>query len=121
MNRLCVGDQVQVTAGNCKGQSGKVARIDFESGRVLIEGVNLKKRHMKASQQTTAGIVQIPAPLAISNVMPLDPETGKATRVRFEERDGAKVRVAKSGAVITAQGSTTQTNATQAESAEDKS
>ncbi len=100
MNRLRVGDQVQVTAGNNKGQTGKVARVDYERGRVIIEGVNLKKRHMRAGQTTTGGIVQIPAPLAISNVMPLDPETGKPTRVRFEERDGVKVRVAKSGAVI---------------------
>lgn len=100
MNRLVVGDEVQVTAGNHKGQKGKVARLDFERGRVIVEGVNLKKRHLRANQQTTGGIVQIPAPLAISNVMPLDPETGKPTRVRFEERDGKKVRVAKSGAVI---------------------
>lgn len=100
MNRLCVGDQVEITAGNNKGQQGKVARIDFERGRVIVEGINLKKRHMKASQTTSGGIVQIPAPIALSNVMPLDPETGKATRVRFEERDGHKVRVAKSGAVI---------------------
>lgn len=100
MNRLCVGDQVEVIAGNNKGQQGKVARIDFERGRVIVEGVNLKKRHMKASQTTTGGIMQIPGPIALSNVMPLDPETGKATRVRYEVRDGLKVRVAKSGAVI---------------------
>jgi large subunit ribosomal protein L24 len=102
MNRLCVGDQVEVIAGNSKGQQGKVARIDFERGRVIVEGINLKKRHTKATQTTSGGIIQIPAPLAISNVMPVDPETKKPTRVRFEERDGKKVRVAKSGAVITA-------------------
>lgn len=100
MNRLCVGDEIVVTAGNHKGQKGKVARIDFDRGRVIVEGVNLKKRHMRATQETAGGIVQIPAPLAISNVMPLDPETGKPTRVRFEDRDGNKVRVAKSGAVL---------------------
>jgi large subunit ribosomal protein L24 len=100
MNRLCVGDQVEVVAGNSKGQKGKIARIDFERGRVIVEGVNLKKRHMRASQAQSGGIIQIPAPIAISNVMPLDPQTGKATRVHFEEREGKKVRVAKSGAVI---------------------
>lgn len=100
MNRLRIGDQVQVTAGNHKGQTGKVIRLDYERGRVLVEGVNLKKRHLRANQQSTGGIVQIPGALPISNVMPLDPETGKPTRVRFEERDGEKVRVAKSGAVI---------------------
>jgi len=100
MNRLRVGDQVVVIAGDSKGQKGKIAKIDFERGRVLIEGVNLVKRHMKATQDRAGGIVSIPAPIAISNVMPLDPQTGKATRVRFEEREGKKVRVAKSGAVL---------------------
>jgi large subunit ribosomal protein L24 len=103
MNRLRVGDQVQVTAGNHKGSKGKVARIDLERGRVIIEGVNLVKRHMRQTPQAAGGIIQIPAPIAISNVMPIDPETGKPTRVRIEERDGKKVRVAKSGAVITAE------------------
>lgn len=102
MNRLLIGDEVQVVAGNSKGQKGKIARLDYERGRVIIEGVNLKKRHMRASQETSGGIIQIPAPLAISNVMPIDPETGKPTRVKVEERDGKKVRVAKSGAVIAA-------------------
>jgi len=100
MNRLLIGDEVQVVAGNHKGQKGKVARIDQVRGRVIVEGVNLKKRHLRATPQTAGGIVEIPAALAISNVMPLDPETGKPTRVRFEDRDGSKVRVAKSGAVI---------------------
>lgn len=101
MNRLRVGDEVQVIAGNNKGLKGKILKMDVESGRVIVEGVNLRKRHMRATPQTTGGIVEIPAPLAISNVMPLDPKTGQPTRVRFEERDGKKVRVAKSGEVIT--------------------
>jgi large subunit ribosomal protein L24 len=100
MNRLLIGDEVLVVSGNHKGQKGKVARLDEERGRVIVEGVNLKKRHMKATPQTAGGIVEIPAALAISNVMPLDPQTGKPTRVRFEVRDGNKVRVAKSGAVL---------------------
>jgi large subunit ribosomal protein L24 len=101
MNRILVGDQVEVIAGNSKGQKGKVARIDHERGRVIIEGVNLVKRHVRATSQAAGGIQQIPAAIAISNVMPVDPETGKPTRVKFEVRDGKKVRVAKSGAVIT--------------------
>lgn len=100
MNRLRIGDQVQVVAGNNKGQKGKVLKMDVAAGRVIVEGVNLRKRHLAATPQTTGGIVEIPAPLAISNVMPLDPKTNKPTRVRFEERDGEKVRVAKSGEVI---------------------
>jgi len=102
MNRLRVGDQVVVIAGNHKGQKGKIARLDHERGRVIVEGVNLVKRHTRQTPQTAGGIVQIPAAIAISNVMPLDPETGKATRVHVEEREGKKVRVAKSGAVLSA-------------------
>lgn len=102
MNRVVVGDQVVVISGNHKGEKGTVARIDFERNRVLVEGVNLVKRHMRATQENAGGIVSVPAPLALSSVMPLDPESGKATRVRVEERDGKKVRVAvKSGAVLT--------------------
>lgn len=101
MKRVCVGDQVQVIAGNHKGEKGKVASIDVDAGRVVIEGVNLVKRHMRASQENPGGIVQIPAALALSNIMPIDPETGKPTRVRYEEREGKKVRVAGSGAVLT--------------------
>jgi large subunit ribosomal protein L24 len=70
---------------------------------VIVEGVNLVKRHVKATPQQQGGIVQKPAPLDLSKVMLLDPESGKPTRVRFEERDGEKVRIAKSGAVITAE------------------
>jgi len=103
MNRLRVGDQVVVIAGNHKGQKGKVARLDNERGRVIVEGVNLVKRHTRQTQERAGGIVQIPAAIAISNVQPIDPQTGKPTRVRFEERDGKKVRVAQSGAVLTAE------------------
>ena len=100
MNRLLIGDEVQVTAGNSKGQKGRLAAIDWERGRAIVEGVNLRKRHVKPTPQMNGGIIDIPAPIALSNLMPLDPETGKPTRVKFEDRDGKKVRVAKSGAVI---------------------
>jgi large subunit ribosomal protein L24 len=100
MNRLRVGDQVQVVAGNHKGEKGRIAKIDLESGRVVVEGVNLVKRHVRATNEQSGGIQQRPAPLAISNVMPLDPTTGKPTRVKVQVKDGVKVRVAKSGAVI---------------------
>ena len=102
MNRLLIGDEVEVTTGNHKGMKGKILRLDLERGRVIVEGVNLKKRHLRPTPQTAGGIVEIPHALAISNVMPLDPKTGEPTRVKFEERDGKKVRVAKSGSVIPA-------------------
>jgi large subunit ribosomal protein L24 len=67
---------------------------------VLVEGVNVVKRHRKATPQAPSGIVRQEAAIDASNVMLADPQSGKPTRVRYEERDGAKVRVAKSGAVI---------------------
>jgi large subunit ribosomal protein L24 len=102
MNRLRVGDQVQVVAGNHKGEKGRIARLDLERGRVIVEGVNLVKKHMKATNEQAGGIQQRPAAIAISNVMPIDPTSGKPTRVKVEVRDGVKVRVAKSGAVLVA-------------------
>lgn len=103
MDRLRVGDQVVVTSGNDKGKRGKISRVLPERNAVIVEGVNLVKRHVKATQQQAGGIIEKPAPLAQSKVMLLDPQTDKPTRVRYELRDGKKVRVAKSGAVIAAE------------------
>ncbi len=103
MQRVRVGDQVVVISGNHKGKRGRVSQVLLERNAVVVEGVNLVKRHVKATPQQQGGIIEKPAPLDLSNVMLLDPETGKPTRVRFEVRDGQKVRVAKSGAVITAE------------------
>ena len=100
MRRLQTGDEVVVVAGSHKGTRGKVKKVLKGETRVVIEGVNVVKRHKKASPTSPAGIVQSEAPLDASNVMLLDPQTKKPTRVRFQEKDGAKVRVAKSGAVI---------------------
>lgn len=101
MERLRTGDEVVVISGAHKGSKGRVKKLVRATGRVVIEGVNMVKRHSKPTPQRPGGIVQSEAPIDASNVMPVDPETGKATRVRIVERDGKKVRVAKSGAVIT--------------------
>jgi large subunit ribosomal protein L24 len=103
MERLQRGDLVRVTRGNDKGKQGRVKRVIAESGKVVVEGVNLVKRHTKATAQRAGGILEIEAPLQASNVMPIDPQTGKPTRVRVKVQDGKKVRVAKSGAEIVAQ------------------
>jgi large subunit ribosomal protein L24 len=103
MERLQRGDLVRVTRGNDKGKQGRVKRVLVESNKVVVEGVNLIKRHMKATAQRAGGILEIEAPLQASNVMPIDPQTGKPTRVRVKLQDGKKVRVAKSGAEIVAQ------------------
>jgi len=101
MERLQVGDQVVVVAGNHKGRKGKVTKLIGKTGRVVVEGVNIVKRHVKAQAERPGGILEVEAPLAVSNVMAIDPESGEATRVRFEERDGKKVRIAaKSGQEI---------------------
>jgi large subunit ribosomal protein L24 len=102
MRRLLTGDNVVVTAGAHKGKTGKIKKFDTSRDRVVIEGVNVRKRHVRPTQQRAGGILETEQPIHASNVMPVDPETGKPTRVRFEERDGQKVRVAKSGAVLPA-------------------
>ena len=103
MERLQTGDQVQVIRGNYKGKQGKVTRVLSAKSKVVVEGVNMVKRHLKATPQRPGGILESEAPLDASKVMPIDPESGKPTRVRYETQDGKKVRVAKSGAVIPAQ------------------
>ena len=100
-SRIKKGDLVAVIAGKDKGETGTVLRVDHERDRVLVEGRNLVKRHQSAARFREAGIIEKEAWIHASNVMLVDPETKKPTRVRFEERDGKKVRVAvKSGAVI---------------------
>lgn len=91
------GDLVMVTSGNCKGMSGKVLQVITDKDRVLIQGVNLRKKHMKPTQTNPqGGIIEREQPMHISNVSPV--VDGKPTRVRFEIRaDGSKVRVAARG------------------------
>jgi large subunit ribosomal protein L24 len=104
MARLRKGDRVVVIRGNDKGKQGKVVRVIPERDMVVIEGINLVKKHLSATPQRPGGILEVEAPLHASKVMPVDPETGKRTRVKFQVRDGKKVRVAKSGAVIVGEG-----------------
>ena|SRR5688572_27462266 len=103
MQRLVRGDLVRVTRGDEKGKQGRVKRVLLERNAVIVEGINLVKRHVKATAQRAGGILEVEAPIAASKVMPIDPETGKATRVRASVVDGKKVRVAKSGAQLVAQ------------------
>ena len=97
------GDMVRVMRGNDRGKDGRVLRVDRETNRLVIEGVNLRKRHRKPSAiDPEGGIVSFEAPIHASNVMLLDPATGEPTRVRFQRaEDGTKERVgAKSGRVL---------------------
>ena len=104
MNRLRVGDQVVVISGKDKGKTGRVSRVLLDVDKVIVEGVNMVKRHTRpnASQQQ-GSIVDKEAPLHACKVMPIDPQTGKGTRVSIKVADGKKVRVAKSGAELPAE------------------
>ena len=84
-----------VIAGADKGKTGKVLRVIADKDRVVVEGINRVWKHVRPSQRTPqGGRIQKDAPIHISNVQPLDPTTGKGTRVRFESRDGEKHRIA---------------------------
>lgn len=95
------GDEVMVTAGANKGQTGKVSRVDAENDRVWVDGVNLRVKHIKRTQANPQGSkVTRESPIHISNVSPV--VDGKPTRVRFQiNEDGSKDRVAvRNGAVL---------------------
>ena len=96
------GDSVVVLSGKDKGRTGTVAKVMPKDGKVVVEGVNVAARHRKPTQANPqGGIDRNPAPMHISKVALTDPKSGKATRVRFETKDGKKVRVAvKSGETI---------------------
>ena len=95
------GDQVVVRSGKDKGRTGTVVQVMPKDGKVVVEGVNIATRHRKPSQlNPQGGIERREAPMAISKVAIADKD-GKPTRVRFEVKDGKKVRVAvKSGETI---------------------
>ncbi|HEY1685948.1 MAG TPA: 50S ribosomal protein L24 [Tepidisphaeraceae bacterium] len=96
--RVKNGDIVVVIAGADKGKTGRVMRILGERERVVVEGINRVWKHVRPSQRyPQGGRIQKDAPIHLSNVMPVDPSTGKGTRVKFETRDGAKHRVTKGG------------------------
>ena len=91
------GDKVVVRTGKDKGKSGEVLRVLRDEARVLVQGVNMVKRHTRPAPGNPGGIVEKEASIHISNVGLTDPKTGKATRVGFKLRDdGRKVRIARS-------------------------
>jgi large subunit ribosomal protein L24 len=100
MQRISVGDEVIVTRGNDKGKRGKVSRVLSDRGAVIVEGVHRVKRHLRPTPQRGGGILEVEAPIALAKVMPLDPTSGKPTRVSYKQKKDKKVRIAKSGAEI---------------------
>ncbi|HSC58669.1 MAG TPA: 50S ribosomal protein L24 [Gemmatimonadales bacterium] len=99
---LTKGDLVQVISGDDKGKQGRVLQVYPKTGRLIIEGVNLVKRHLRATQTSEGGIITKPAPIHHSKAMLLDPKAGTPTRVRRRKAaDGTVERVAaKSGQPI---------------------
>ncbi|WP_246945560.1 MULTISPECIES: 50S ribosomal protein L24 [Bacillus] len=90
------GDKVQVISGKDKGKQGVILEAFPKKNRVLVEGVNVVKKHSKPSQANPqGGIISQEAAIHVSNVMPLDPKSGEPTRVGYQLVDGKKVRVAK--------------------------
>jgi large subunit ribosomal protein L24 len=101
--KITTGDTVRVMRGEDKGKEGKVLRVFLKKGRATVEGVNIVKRHRKARRpEEQSGIIEMPAPVALSNLMLLDPTTGVPTRHRGRiDADGTKERIsAKSGDAI---------------------
>jgi large subunit ribosomal protein L24 len=96
------GDNVVVISGRDKGKTGEVLRVDRERNRVLVQGVNMVKRHQRPTQTSPGGINEFEAMLHVSNVAVVDPKTDKPTRIGFKTLDdGRKVRVAmRSGEVV---------------------
>jgi large subunit ribosomal protein L24 len=92
---LAKGDLVQVISGDDKGKRGRILRVSPKTGRVTVEGINLVKRHRKATQTAEGGIVEFAAPIHHSKVMLVDPKTGAPTRVRRRvDADGTVERIA---------------------------
>ena len=97
------GDQVQVVRGDDKGKRGEVIRVYPKKGRITVKGVNIVKRHRKArTAEEQSGIIEMEAPIHVSNVMLIDPKSGEPTRTRMRlDEDGTKERISvKSGDAI---------------------
>lgn len=90
------GDTVVVTTGEHKGSEGKVMKVILEKNKAIVEGVNMVSKHEKPSAgNPQGGITKKEAPIHISNLSLIDPNTGKATRVGYKIEDGKKVRFSK--------------------------
>jgi large subunit ribosomal protein L24 len=95
------GDTVMVVSGKDKGKTGEVVRVMPSVGRVVVEGVALMKRHLRKTAQGQSGrIVERPAAISASNVMVLDPDTKKPTRIGREKQEGKNVRITKKSKTV---------------------
>ena len=95
--KLKVGDKVKVIAGSSKGKEGKIIKTLRNENKVIVEGVNIVKKHKKGNGQETGGILEVEAPINASNVMLIDPKTKKVTRIGYknDEKTNKKIRISK--------------------------
>ena len=96
------GDTVQVIAGNDKGATGRVLRVDPAKGKVVVQGLNVARKHVRPSRKNPqGGRITVEKPIHISNVLPVNPKSSKGGRVRYRaQADGSKKRVSLDGAEI---------------------
>ena len=95
------GDKVMVIAGASKGSSGEIKEIIVNKNRAIVEGVNMVKKHTKPANENPGGIIEVEAPIHISNLMLIDPKSGEPTKVGRKELDGKMVRYSKkSGEIV---------------------
>jgi large subunit ribosomal protein L24 len=106
--KIKTSDKVRVMRGKDAGKEGTVTKVLLKADKVIVEGVNIVKKHQKPSNENPqGGIIDVEAPIHVSNVMLLDPESNKPSRTSIEIKDGKKVRIAKkSGAEIAKKSST---------------
>lgn len=99
--RIKVNDEVEVIAGNDKGERGKVQRVILKKDRIVVHGVNMVKKHQKPQQtggrsQAQGGIIEFEAPISVSNVMLVCPHTGELTRIGIRrDENGRRIRFSK--------------------------
>ena len=92
-----VGDEVVVIAGSNKGKTGKIIKTLRSENKVVVEGVNIVKKHTRETANSTGGIIEMEAPINASNVMIVDPKTKKRTRIGHttDTKTGKKIRITK--------------------------
>ena len=99
--KLKKGDKVKVISGADKGKDGEVLKILRNKNKAVVENINVRKKHTKATNEDPGGINDISTPIDISNLMLIDPKTGEPTRIGRKLVDGKLVRYAKkSGEII---------------------
>jgi len=95
MTKLKIGDSIKVTSGKDKGRDGKIEKIFPNEGAVLIQGINMYKKHVKGYGEQKGGIYDLPRPISCSKIALICPKCKKVTRIGFRFVDKEKVRICK--------------------------